>query len=56
MDRLSTCCSRTGGTISDWGVDRDTYYEPDAADAANAADFIAHAVALGAFDDVPKRQ
>jgi nucleoside phosphorylase len=41
--------------ISDWGVDRDTYYEPDAA-AANAADFVAHAVALGAFDDVPKRQ
>jgi hypothetical protein len=30
-------------------------YEPDAA-AANAADFVAHAVALGAFDDWPNRR
>ncbi|MDI6100262.1 hypothetical protein QLQ12_16780 [Actinoplanes sp. NEAU-A12] len=42
-------------SISDWGVDRDKHYEPDAA-AANAADFVAHAVALGAFDDIPKRR
>jgi nucleoside phosphorylase len=42
-------------SISDWAVDRDKHYEPDAA-AANAADFVAHAVALGAFDDMPKNQ
>ncbi|MEU8609264.1 hypothetical protein AB0C29_14795, partial [Actinoplanes sp. NPDC048791] len=41
--------------ISDWGVDRDRYYEPGAA-AANAADFVTHAVALGAFDDLPRRR
>jgi nucleoside phosphorylase len=41
--------------ISDWGVGRDRYYEPEAA-AANAAGFVAHAVALGAFDDWPKRR
>ncbi|WP_306214288.1 phosphorylase family protein [Actinoplanes sp. RD1] len=36
--------------ISDWGVDRDRFYEPELA-AANAAGFVAHAVGLGAFDD-----
>ncbi|WP_433728667.1 hypothetical protein ACQP2Y_15495 [Actinoplanes sp. CA-051413] len=42
-------------SISDWGVDRDKYYEPGTA-AANAADFVTHAVALGAFDDLPRRR
>ncbi|WBB93378.1 hypothetical protein [Verrucosispora sp. WMMC514] len=37
--------------ISDWGVDRDSYYQPDDA-AANAAGFVAHAVAIGAFDEL----
>ncbi|MEU7947390.1 hypothetical protein AB0C50_22155 [Micromonospora taraxaci] len=41
--------------ISDWGVDREDQYRPDEA-AANAAGFVAHAVALGAFDDWPRRQ
>ncbi|WP_305784508.1 phosphorylase family protein [Symbioplanes lichenis] len=36
--------------ISDWGVDRDRFYEPTPA-AANAAGFVAHAIGLGAFDD-----
>jgi nucleoside phosphorylase len=41
--------------ISDWGVDRHLHYDPDGA-AANAAGFVAHAVALGAFDDWPRRR
>jgi nucleoside phosphorylase len=41
--------------ISDWGVDRENQYRPDEA-AANAAGFVAHAVALGAFDDWPWRR
>ncbi|BBH68361.1 hypothetical protein ACTI_50460 [Actinoplanes sp. OR16] len=41
--------------VSDWGVDRRQHHRPAEA-AANAADFVAHAVALGAFDDWPARQ
>jgi nucleoside phosphorylase len=41
--------------ISDWGVDREEHYRPAEA-AANAAGFVAHAVAVGAFDDLPNRR
>jgi nucleoside phosphorylase len=41
--------------ISDWGVDREEHYRADEA-AANAAGFVAHAVAVGAFDDLPHRR
>jgi nucleoside phosphorylase len=39
--------------ISDWGVDREKSYKPEA--AANAAGFVAHAITIGAFDDLPGR-
>ncbi|MFC7245227.1 hypothetical protein ACFQO7_22350 [Catellatospora aurea] len=36
--------------ISDWGRERETYYEPEKA-AANSASLVVHALDIGAFDD-----
>lgn len=40
--------------VSDWGVHRDQHYRADEA-ASNAAEFVAHAVAIGAFDELPSQ-